>query len=88
MATRLRRLGRPILRTVVARLPAAVADRLRALPLVDSATLAGCFHRALLTALQHGGIPAGITDVPARGQPGAVVHQRRLHGPRPAVLVR
>jgi FkbM family methyltransferase len=62
----------PILRAVVTRLPVPVADRLRALPPTgDAPTLPGRVHRALLTALQHGGIPRGVrtfrlADNPAR----------------------
>ena len=59
-----------ILRAVVSRLPGSVADRLRAMPPVDS-TIAGCLRGALLTALRHGGIPTEVrtfrlTDNPAR----------------------
>jgi FkbM family methyltransferase len=71
IVARLRPAGRLILRAVVARLPGAVADRLRALPLIDATTPAGRLYRALLTALRHGGIPAGVqtfrlADNPAR----------------------
>lgn len=71
MAAGLRTAGGVVLRAVVARLPVPVADRLRALPLVDAPSLPGHAHRALLTALHHGGIPAGVrtfrlADNPAR----------------------
>jgi FkbM family methyltransferase len=65
-----------VLRAVVTRLPVSLADRLRTLPLLDAPTLPGRAHRALLTALQHCGIPAGVrtfrlADNPARSFVGA-----------------
>jgi FkbM family methyltransferase len=70
MAWRVRMAEQRAMRTVVNRLPGAVADRLRTPP-PDPTALPGRLRHALLTALRHGGIPASLrtfqlVDNPAR----------------------